>query len=747
MPIFFNLDAHIWIAYALFVNGILALLIGASYAPRLKSSLDSPELLIVLSFFVSVILNALMFGALSNLDPSLESVSIAYALLTLILIIWAVVCLRGWPRPRIGYLDILSLGTARLILYSCVFLILFVNGALIEQISDGWWHLSMANALVWQPNIEDLSTHLTGQSARDYPSLWHVNLATIRLLSQQDIVILFNAITPWAGVVKVMAFYLFAWTLTKDRLVATLSAVLFVCLPGLGASYMRVSAWPSHIAYTAFLMSFYFLFRALEVGSSTVVKSTKPLAYFVSLIRLARIELLWLVLLLMTIWFTHKVELVWFVIAIGSYFTVLLISTRATEIEASWTPALHWLVQAFVVIVLIFSCYLLWSKLPLNALSTDERLMLIVPIVYFAILCGWTSVGLRYNVSAKLKFTLILLIVTSLLLSIDWRHFGSAFWHEWAYPIRSGREWPLIAKGLFGGQLLVPGWHLQLRDGLVPLGLAAVPLAWGLHYFNASRATLFLGVTSSIALLVCVSPYWHTWLREAMNYHSVWRVTLLVFHPVLFALLLITLVRRFTLSRTHLIWAGPLVVLLGASLLMEARFHFSEKTVQVKRENRSPQRHWNLYYDQRFVYYDAGLRYVLDFAKIAPLVQSDAIIISDLPTSYYASARIPGSVINVHRHHQNKRHPGWRELLDRRFLCDATDAERAQEIEKLINTLSKNKPILYLYNRDDQNRNLRFGCEYNRRHIVLPTLKKSAQLVFTGQYLDLYQFTSVQNAE
>jgi hypothetical protein len=125
-----------------------------------------------------------------------------------------------------------------------------------------------------------------------------------------------------------------------------------------------------------------------------------------------------------------------------------------------------------------------------------------------------------------------------LLLSINYTHLYSLFDPAYALPKGLFFQSSSVAIGYFGGELKVPNWQLQLRSGLLYSGFLSVIFSAIAVYLKPTRATLFLSGSSVIAMLFCASPYLYHWLQSILSYHSPWRITLIVFHPILWALLI-----------------------------------------------------------------------------------------------------------------------------------------------------------------------------------------------------------------
>ena len=195
----------------------------------------------------------------------------------------------------------------------------------------------------------------------------------------------------------------------------------------------------------------------------------------------------------------------------------------------------------------------------------------------------------------------------------------------------------------------------------------------------------------------------------------------------------------------------PLSVLLlvAAVLVHDVRYHFSPDIVHKKRGHRSPQRDWNIWYDQNYVYSDSPLRYQNDLTQVKDIVTPGFAVWSDLATSYYAAAMLPVYVRNVHPHHGLAKLKGVMKFLARGNVCYLEDTSHLETAVKFFNrnaALSKKRgwPVIryILLNKDKQNFLLRQECMAVRsRHLELNLLNVS-HLLYEGEYLNLYELST-----
>jgi len=540
MPIFFHLQSHLWIAYLFFFNGLLLHCLLQSYSHRYSAMTRPFESQVLAAFFISISLNGLLLLGLdlSNLKFSLMSVILPTITFLLIgLLFWR---LRSAVYSFSAFKD---LDKFRAVVYGLVFIILFYNGGLIEQVTDAWWHMSLANKISYASSFTLEIGHLNGAHTRYYPPLWHGNLALAKILSGESLPVLWNSFTAWGAVIKVMGFYLLAFALSGRKSLAVLAALLFVLLPGVGNSYLRVSTWPSHIAYTAWFAMFYLVFYLFNREPGEPLFSKKGVAqYFLDIF----IPTLAIIALCMIVYFAHKAELVWFAFAMFAYgASVFLRNSFSNQSQYSEPGGLVFSIFAFAIVLsgLAASLWFLYSKWPGVSPISDLSLAYILPI--FFMFCVIYS-GIRHSILRRLfkpaiNISLLIASTIAILLSVDSRQLLSLFDADMAYIIKGTQESALIASGWLGGDLVVPGWHLQLRYGLLYTGILSIPVSIYMAVVRPNRLSLFCAGSATLAFLICVSPYLYQWLQDILNYHSPWRIALIVFHPIVWAAALLSL--------------------------------------------------------------------------------------------------------------------------------------------------------------------------------------------------------------
>jgi hypothetical protein len=175
--------------------------------------------------------------------------------------------------------------------------------------------------------------------------------------------------------------------------------------------------------------------------------------------------------------------------------------------------------------------------------------------------------------------------------------------------------------------------------------------------------------------------------------------------------------------------------------------HFDESLIQLKRDHRSAQRNWNIFYGQRFVYYDSDFRLQTDLAEIAKIIEPDSLALADLATSYYAASELPVYVRNVHSHHGRAKSNSWAQMLNGRSACYLGVLDNSAQFEKFLvaekRAFKEAQGLLIRYaiiNKDTSNRNLRYDCLWQGRSGFKANIEKLAKLKFEGEYINLYEF-------
>ncbi len=526
MPIFFHAKAHLWIAYTLFFNGILLTLIFTSLSPRFEEIVETFEAKILSSFAFSLSLNSLVLLVLDYLNQPFSNA--IYPLLTVSVVLLIVVTYSGAFKEKKLGIDLLVFP-----LYIFMFIVLFYNGGLIDQISDAWWHMSLANQIGIENTLTGNTKHLTGLPERYYPPLWHGNLALIREISGIQLPTLWNAFTAWGGVLKLMGFYLLGLGVFADRKIAFLGAVLFALLPGLGNSYMRVSAWPSHVSYSLWFFSLFLTFGILD---SFKTKKHNLITEFKHLWQ-QRVLVCMLVLIILLMYFLHQFEVLLLFTSVTVYLFVLALK-NGEEHSHNRIKTVYLGLRLVLFALLFFAIYKAFTIETDSGI--DAYLLRIFPVIISCILIVLHFAG---RLNGRSKFALLFALAGLLLLSINFQHVASLFVPELALPRGASHTQPMIAMGWFGGELSLPGWHHQLRMGLLWSGVIAFIVSAVMIVGERSRGWVFVAANCIFVWSLILSPYIYHWFSVSLNYHSVWRFAMLSFHPLVIAAMCIWAIR------------------------------------------------------------------------------------------------------------------------------------------------------------------------------------------------------------
>ena len=523
MPIFFNFASHVWLLYFLFFNGLLCTYLICQRSAGFRKLIIRLEDKVLAAFCFSVGVNGFLGLIFVLLELRFSFFVACFGIVSTSLVV-------GTIFMRDGLTDFFRLSWDwRVLVYLFVGVVAFYNGALIEQISDAWWHMSKANAIATNELIWG-QVHLNGVTNRWYPPLWHTNLAIVHRLSGQSLPVLWNSATLWLSVTKVMAYYSLAFALTRAKSVAFLAIILFLLLPGMGVSYLRVSAWPSHVAYLMMFFALGLCFRILDAAPGNIKGLRSELTH---LFKEQYILIAFLLFVLTLMFFTHQLEVLWFAVAVSLY--SLAASCWAQCTRSLRRERLGSLTRLFAIIFLIAVSGMSFRLLTVDMSMASDNIDRAIAHMYFVIV-PLVLLATAYITKAKYKLLCYAACAVPLVISIDLQHCLALFNPQFSLPKPAYHEMPLLTRGWFGGDLRLPDWDLQLRGALLWSGIVALPLIVFQQIQTPTRENLFLAVTGAAALGICVSPYVYQWLSDVTGYHSPWRIVTLLFTPLIFSL-------------------------------------------------------------------------------------------------------------------------------------------------------------------------------------------------------------------
>ena len=186
--------------------------------------------------------------------------------------------------------------------------------------------------------------------------------------------------------------------------------------------------------------------------------------------------------------------------------------------------------------------------------------------------------------------------------------------------------------------------------------------------------------------------------------------------------------------------SGVALVALISIVVYDSSFHFGANIINLKRNNYSAQRNWNINYGQRFVFDDSSMRYHADLTRIGGLIEPGSTLISDIATSYYAAAELAVYVPNVQPHHGRRSDRFWDTFLRQRLLCYL--GEKTVD-DRLRSFLRERRNKLYIIvNKDRTNSNRKLDCLASRSNLLVSQLPRFSEPLWQGEYLNLYLFYS-----
>ena len=185
-----------------------------------------------------------------------------------------------------------------------------------------------------------------------------------------------------------------------------------------------------------------------------------------------------------------------------------------------------------------------------------------------------------------------------------------------------------------------------------------------------------------------------------------------------------------------------LMLLIGL-IVYDSSFHFNKSIVALKQQHQSAQRHWNLFYGQKYTYYNSPLRYQKDLKELQKLMDANTLVLSDKATSYYLASQLPVFVANIHRHHGVDYY--WRDVLKNLRFCYLDNQEVLKDVKHFIEKQKQREEkwpfpeFKYIVlNQDHKNSNTALDCLSAKRG-VKDSITKISSIIYQGEYLDLYE--------
>ncbi len=525
------LAVHGAILFVFFGFGGLVLLntrwwLSAAFTPH-----HTLPLFVIVAFSLSMLLNAVLGIVFSYANLNLRFV------VPVLLIVHATLIVRLWRhRGRLTnpFVGALTTPVTVLLAYGAVlFLIMLANGGVIDILADSWWHMSLAKKIELGGSVLLDRHHLTGASYAAptlvYEPGLHVSLSYILAMTGAPAPSIWHALAPWCVTLLLSAYFLLAERVTGNPFVAVVAVALMTVLFGGLNSYFRVSPWPANLAYALWYFLLFVTFCLLESYAGTKGRLVAaPIAYLRDALANQRQLLgLW-VLGVAAVAVLHMAELLWYALSIVFYGIVLLGLSDGARSQADLHrdrailgPPVLFVVGASVVIA--------W----LRAKGGHS-----VELVFAAMLGAVLAYGQVFRLTAGRWATrglIAFLFVQGLFFLIDFDHVQALFYPRYdsfSYYAYYIPEWE---QGYFDDLVRVPHWEHQLRGGLLFAGLAGVAASIYLFFRCPRRGTVFLFANAVIPLLLLMTPYLFSYLFYFIPDRGVYRISLLIFHPICLA--------------------------------------------------------------------------------------------------------------------------------------------------------------------------------------------------------------------
>ena len=541
------ISAHLAILYVLFIPGILITLVLMRFFREARTLIDGYDLLIIFALLFSIPLNGVIVFLFTKLNISYDQYATIIGLIDLCLIIilfykntkFHQFCISSSNRTVSNFLFTFSF---------LFFVIMLVNGGLIDMLADSWWHMSYANRIAESSNYVLERNHLTGEPVISmvYIPLWHIQLALIKHVSGEELPYIWHTLAPWLVVLSIFSYYRLSSVLIRSKWGPFVSVIFFTLLLGGLNSYLRVSPWPGNVSYIFWYLLIYLTFRYIDFQPTR--QSSGPISIFETEQYASLFKGIWqnrflvsiLVLTVLVIAGLHRAQLLWYLTGFLTYFLFIRHANKNSfisnnHIDKDYSVLLP-IVSLFAVMLLAAELYLL------DSFSVKEFIN--NPVKYTSIAIMLTSIWIysrlmNLTVSNDKCWRILLAIAAfvSLYFVIDWVHLYGLFVKS-AEVSSNYRHIPRIFEGPFPGLTLkLPSWSHQLRWGLLYSGVLAVPVAIYLVIMRRDRGSYFLASCAIIGFLGITSPYYFSALIQVIPYNSMYRIHMMIFTPIIFALL------------------------------------------------------------------------------------------------------------------------------------------------------------------------------------------------------------------
>ena len=423
-----------------------------------------------------------------------------------------------------------------------VFIIMVFQGGLLDFLADAWWHLAYIDQIVQDDSLFISQHPISGGPAPSilYPPLWHLQVALISEALELSPPVVWHFIAALSVALLLLAFSSLVSELTGSRNIALIAVILHIFLVGGLVSYFRVASWPGNVSYIAL---YYFLALTFRMASS-VAQMERIKTKSARMLAAASWETLGLLVVTsLVIVGLHGVGAALLILAVFAYLLSTLFFYSGKESLALIHAERR--VCTIILAVATFAGFLLaitvfrdrYIFLLGSPPAYAPFMSLIIPcgfLVYLGcyplIRCAW---GQKHEPWVKaVYFSLLVLMVYFL---VDFKHLVELFAPD---PEPIGRHVPRDFQDSLGNWVFLPFWEHQLRGGMLFSGIVSLGVGLVLVFFEKNRATIFIFAMSSLVFLVLLSPYFFTLGAFLIPLPSVYRVSLLLFSPLVLAVAL-----------------------------------------------------------------------------------------------------------------------------------------------------------------------------------------------------------------
>lgn len=544
---------HAAIVLIWLLPGLLILLTIALRYPHMVDRRWDVPFLLVAAFILSLALITVLAIPAAKMTGRYDTTAI-FVFAICVVLIASLATRRQQLKSLLAQIDMSLPERLLFLLVGTMFTIMLMNGGLIDMLADAWWHMSLANKIDDAKSVFLEKQHLLGFEVENswpvYPPLWHMNLAILSSITGRPLPLLWHVLGAYSVAFTLLSYFVLVKALSRNSYVALLSASFLCILLGGINSYFRVSTWPGNVSYIIwyFLMALTFLMvdrygSAVERNDYNATRWFGPTGFLKSLVSVNAGLLLLAILCVSLFLGVHPAALFWCLTGFV-FFGVTLSLHRGDVTDMDVDRAVF--VPPTVVILSIF---LLWGMYDFVAnghlvRAAWGKAITFLPVLIILLAMGFISF-LNRRRAGRIPYWASWFVLTVLLLSlVDASHIIELFQKELGTGGAYRYHLPTPVDRILGETLYLPSWEHQLRGGLLFSGLLAIPLSVWLLITHNNRATAFLAGNVLLSMLTLTSPQVFTLFTKVIPLVSVYRVQLLIFHPIVIGYAVFLLLRR-----------------------------------------------------------------------------------------------------------------------------------------------------------------------------------------------------------